>query len=278
MKFTQPVDAAVARQPSNHFAQCWNYRYSAAYGSPEFSPSHSGVVGHDTLAIATAYVLPDGRSVFLELPDLQPVNQLHLHLRVNEADPAQDLFLTVHRLDVPFAAFPGYRPTAKVIAAHPILADLALATMKRCRTRGGSRCRTRTIAMVAGKNLTFATPSFTVKAGEPLRLTFANPDVVPHNWVLIKPGTLERVGDLTNKLVADPEAVVRHYVPASADVLANTDIVPPRERFTIWFRTRHERPLSVSLHLSGSLDGDERPDGCRITLGKRRGCWAHVPK
>jgi azurin len=194
-------------------------------------------VGHDTLAIANAHVLPDGCSVFLELPDLQPVNQLHLHLRVNEASPAQDLFLTVHKLDVPFADFPGYRARTKVIAAHPILADLALATMKKAPNPWRKPLpAARTITMQAGKNLTFATPSFTVKAGEAIRLTFANPDVVPHNWVLIKPGALQRFGDLTNKIVADPEAVVHHYVPASDDVLAYTDIVPAHESFTIWFR------------------------------------------
>lgn len=237
VKFTQPVDRAVAAKTGNHFAQCWNYRYSAGYGSPEFSPNHPGVVGHDTLAISTAHVLPDGCSVFLELPDLQPVNQLHLHLRVNEAGPAQDLFLTVHRLNGPFSDFPGYRPTTKVVAAHPILADLAMATMKKAPNPWRKQLpESRAVSMVAGKNLTFATPSFTVKAGEPIRLTFANPDVVPHNWVLIKPGALERFGDLTNKIVADPEAVVRHYVPASDDVLAYTDIVPPSESFTISFR------------------------------------------
>jgi azurin len=60
--------------------------------------------------------------------------------------------------------------------------------------------------------------------------------VVPHNWVLIKPATLERVGDLANKIVSDPEAAVRHYVPASDDVLVYTDITGPNERFTIHFR------------------------------------------
>ncbi len=47
---------------------------------------------------------------------------------------------------------------------------------------------------------------------------------------------LERVGDLANKLVADPEAVARHYVPRSDDVLCYTDIVAPRDSFTIYFR------------------------------------------
>jgi putative heme-binding domain-containing protein len=237
VKFTQPIDRGIASQPSNQFAQCWNYRYSAGYGSPEFSRGHPGQVGHDTMRITTAHVLPDDRSIFLELPDLQPVNQLHLHLTVNEGRPAHDVFLTVHKLDVPFTVYPGYRATKKVIAAHPILADVALATMKKLPNPWRTAIpQARAIKVEAGKNLTFATPSFTVKAGEAIKLTFDNPDVVPHNWVLIKPGTLERVGDLANRVIADPEAVVRQYVPKRDDVLVYTDIVSPHDRFTVWFR------------------------------------------
>jgi putative heme-binding domain-containing protein len=237
VKFTRAVDREVAQQTANQFAQCWNYRYSAAYGSPEYSRAHPGVVGHDTMAISTAHVLPDGRSLFLELADLQPVNQLHLHLKVNRSAPAHDLFLTVHRLDVPFTDYPSYRPMAKVIAAHPILADVAMATMKKPPNPWRNPLpNARAIKLEAGKNLSFTTPSITVEAGVAIRLTFDNPDVVPHNWVLIKPGTLERVGDLANRIIADPEAIVRQYVPRSDDVLAYTDIVPPHERFTIWFR------------------------------------------
>ena len=85
-----------------------------------------------------------------------------------------------------------------------------------------------------GVNLTFSKAAITVKAGESIRLTFTNPDVVPHNWVLIKPGALERVGGLANKMVSDPEAATLHYVPKSPDVLAYTDIVtatiPPQHR------------------------------------------------
>ena len=40
-------------------------------------------------------------------------------------------------------------------------------------------------------------------------LTLINPDVVPHNWALARPGTLERVGRLANQLIADPEAALR---------------------------------------------------------------------
>jgi azurin len=190
--------------------------------------------------ITSAHVLADGRSIFLEMPDLQPVNQLHLHLRV-DAGPAHDLFATVHKLDRPYSDFPDYKPTKKVIAAHPILADLALSAKKIPNPWRKPLPNERAIAVEAGKNLTFSIRSITVKAGEPIRLSFTNPDVVPHNWVLIKPGTLERVGDLANKIVADPEAAVRHFVPVSDDILAYTDVVGPQESFTIHFRAPAEK-------------------------------------
>ncbi len=64
---------------------------------------------------------------------------------------------------------------------------------------------------------------------------------MPHNWVLVKPGALPVVGDLTNRLIAEPDAVTRHYVPKSPDVLVFTDIVPPQGSFAIWFRAPLEK-------------------------------------
>jgi len=93
----------------------------------------------------------------------------------------------------------------------------------------------------AGKNLTFSTRVLKVKAGEAVELTFANPDVVPHNWVLVRPAALATVGDLTNKLVADPEAFLRQYVPKTDDVLVYCDIVPPHESMTIYFQAPAEK-------------------------------------
>jgi putative heme-binding domain-containing protein len=238
--FSQPLDRAIAAQPNGHFAQGWNYRYSAAYGSPEFSPRHVGMPGHDPLAIRSAHVQPDGRSIFLEIPELQPLNQLHIHMRV-DSGPAHDLFATIHKLGEPFAEFPGYRPVTKQIAVHPILTDMAMSARAvpnpwRKTIRGA-----RVITIEAGKNLTFSTKSFRVRTGESIQLVFKNPDVVPHNWVLAKPGSLERVGHLANKLVSDPEAAVRHYVPRSDDVLLYSDVVAPQSSFAISFHAPKEK-------------------------------------
>jgi putative heme-binding domain-containing protein len=235
LTFSRPVDRTLAEDPKSHLAQAWNYRYSSAYGSPEFSARHPGTPGHDPLAIRSAHVLDDGRTLFLELPELQPVNQLHLHLRVGDGPPV-DLFGTVHKLAAPFTGFPGYRPERKTIATHPILADLAMATRSVPNRWRKMLPGARAIAIEAGKNLTFAKASFTVRAGEPIQLTFANPDVVPHNWALAKPGTLAKVGDLANKIISDPDAAVLQYVPRTDDVLVHTDVVPPQDQFVVYFR------------------------------------------
>src|SRR5690606_35175432 len=60
--FSSEVDPSIALDARAHFAQCWNYRYSEAYGSPEFSPAHPGTPGHDPLAIRSVHVINDGRS------------------------------------------------------------------------------------------------------------------------------------------------------------------------------------------------------------------------
>lgn len=240
LSFATPLVSTIASDASRQFAQAWNYCYSDGYGSAELSPSHPGTIGHDRITIASAHVLPDGRSLFLEMPELQPVNQLHLRLQVDGGE-AQELFLTVHALDSPFEQIPGYEPRVKHIAPHPQLADLTLLAQPKIPNPWRAPIAgARPIAIEAGKNLTFATKLASAKAGEPVQLSFTNPDVVPHNWVLVKPGALARVGDLVNRLVADPDAARRQYVPVSDDVLHFTDVVPPGETTSIFFTAPSE--------------------------------------
>ncbi len=236
LTFSRPVRRDIVGQTNRHFAQAWNYHYSANYGSPELSPRHPGQPGHDVLAIRSAHVLADGKTLFLEIPELQPVNQLHLQVSPAAAEPI-DLFATIHKLAPPFTGFPGYQPSPKTIAAHPILADMVALNHRPAPNPWLANIRrARAITIEAGKNLSFSVRSFTVRAGEPIKLTFMNPDSVPHNWALIKPGTLARVGDLVNKIIAEPDAASRHYIPRTPDVLVYTDIVTPQDQLTISFR------------------------------------------
>ncbi|MDX2039084.1 MAG: plastocyanin/azurin family copper-binding protein [Isosphaeraceae bacterium] len=234
VEFTDPVDPAIATSRASSFAQAWNYRYSAAYGSPELSPSHPTIAGHDSWAIRSVHLLDGGRSVFYEIPEIQPVNQLHLYMKIGDGI-SRELFLTIHRLGPDFESFPGYRTSDKTIAAHPIARDLALMEKARPNPWRARLAGSREITIAAGPNLSFAPRTLTAKRGEAIRLVFQNPDVVPHNWVLIAPGSLEVVGDLANKIIADPDAFVRHYVPNHESILVYSDIVSPGDSFAVNF-------------------------------------------
>jgi len=231
LTFSGPLDAAVAARPELHVAQCWNYRYGPGYGSREYSPSHYGTPGHDPLAIAAAEVLPDGRSLFLALPAIQPVSQLHLLVTVAPGE-TREVFATLHALAEPLR---DPASAARPLAAHPIERDLVLLDRAVPNPWAKPIAGARAVALAAGPNLAYTARELRARPGEPLALTFTNPDAVPHNWVLVRPGALARVGDLANRLVADPEAVARHYVPESDDVLAWTSVAEPGGTQTIHF-------------------------------------------
>jgi putative heme-binding domain-containing protein len=233
--FPSPLDASSVQQVEQHFVQAWNYRYSAAYGSAEYSASHYGVRGHDRLRIASSHVLDGGRTLFLELPELQPCNQLHLQVAV-DSDHRVDLFATCNALGQPRTDFPGVLPLAEKSTVHPLDQDMAMATKRVPNPWRHPIEGAREVKIAAGQNLTYDTREIRAKAGEAIKLVFTNPDVVPHNWVLIQPGKLQEIGAAANQLVADPEALIRHYVPQLSDVICFTDIVDGKQETAIHFR------------------------------------------
>ena len=104
LTFSEPQSAEIA-DARFWFAQQWSYRYGPAYGSPEFSVTHPGIEGHDRVEIRSVHRLGDGTRVFIELPQLQPVDQLHLHF---DGARRVELFATLHRLGPPFTGYAGY--------------------------------------------------------------------------------------------------------------------------------------------------------------------------
>jgi putative heme-binding domain-containing protein len=74
-----------------------------------------------------------------------------------------------------------------------------------------------------------------VRAGKPAEIVFENTDLMPHNFVLIQPGSLEEVGTLAEAQATEPGAVERNYVPKSAKVILSTRMIQPRESQTLTF-------------------------------------------
>ncbi|MEI8213395.1 MAG: plastocyanin/azurin family copper-binding protein [Planctomycetota bacterium] len=238
--FSLPVDPAAARDLSKQFAQAWNYRYSPGYGSKEYSVLHEGAIGHDVLAIRSITVSEDRKRVFVEIPDLQLCSQLHLWLNVGAERP-RELFATIHTLDAEFA-IPGVEPVAigRPKLPHPMQRDLEWLQKKVPNPWQKKLPGAREVSLAARDNLQFSTRTIEAKPKEILKLTFKNPDVVPHNWALIRPGSLERVGDLANRLIGAPDAYLKQYVPESDAILCYTDIVDPGAEFAIYFEAPAE--------------------------------------
>ncbi len=84
--FTAPLDRAAAMDVGSYGYAHWNYRYTGNYGSKDYLPSAPDQEGHDSLEIKSARLLADGRTVFLEIPELRPVMQFEVKYSLNSAD------------------------------------------------------------------------------------------------------------------------------------------------------------------------------------------------
>ncbi len=96
--FTDPLEESAATDPGNYDLKAWNYRWTAQYGSPDLRLN--GEEGRDTWRIDSAQLSADRRTVFLKVPQVQPVMQWHLVFRLRSADgtPVENFVHgTIHR-------------------------------------------------------------------------------------------------------------------------------------------------------------------------------------
>lgn len=102
--FNAPLDPNASTDPNGYSVEHWNYHWRAEYGSDMHSPT-TDEVGIESLSIESISMGSDGRSVKLRIPDLIPVDQLHLILRVRGEDgqPLQEeIYWTIHRIPSAF--------------------------------------------------------------------------------------------------------------------------------------------------------------------------------
>ncbi len=71
----------------------------------------------------------------------------------------------------------------------------------------------------------FAPKELRVPAGQPVKIVFSNPDLMPHNLVIIAPGSEEEVGMLADQMAAKPDAMAKSFVPESPKILHATKLV-----------------------------------------------------
>ncbi len=110
VRFTTALDPEVAADPGNYSLRIWQYLRRASYGSEDYRVLAEGV-GRDVLEVSSATLSADGRSVFIEIPDILPVQQFHLEMNLRSRDGArvrEFVHGTIHE--------PGPRHGAEILA------------------------------------------------------------------------------------------------------------------------------------------------------------------
>lgn len=85
--------------------------------------------------------------------------------------------------------------------------------------------------------LAFDLKTFSVKAGQPVKLTFENKSALPqpHNWILGKIGSKDTLIAAANAMVTDPNGMAKGYLPDIPEVLAHTKLLNPGDTGTAEF-------------------------------------------
>ena len=103
LTFNFPLEIESATDLDSYDVKHWNYRWAKSYGSEMYSPT-TGEVGVDEMNITSVSLGSDGQSVTLNIPDLQPVNQVHILLKVKARDGQdfeEEIYWTVNRVADP---------------------------------------------------------------------------------------------------------------------------------------------------------------------------------
>ena len=99
LTFNQQIDGNSCQAEGAFEIQHWNYHWRASYGSDQYRPSDD-LEGVETLTPQSIQVSPDGKRVILKVPNLIPVDQLHLRLDVTDGDGkrfTEEIYWTIHK-------------------------------------------------------------------------------------------------------------------------------------------------------------------------------------
>ncbi len=82
----------------------------------------------------------------------------------------------------------------------------------------------------------FAQEELRTKAGTVLEIVLDNIDFMQHNFLLLTPGSTEKVGLAADKMAESPDGLKLEYIPQLPEVLYATPLVNPDAKFSLKFR------------------------------------------
>ena len=106
LTFGTALDKNIAEKKDSWSAEQWNYKWTAAYGSKDWSVTNPNKQGRDPVSIRSAKLSPDGRTVLLQISKVVPAHSMAIkynldtvngkifrgtfHLTINQTGPAHE--------------------------------------------------------------------------------------------------------------------------------------------------------------------------------------------
>lgn len=101
IRFSKPLDAESAHDLGRYFIERCNYKWSAEYGSKDWSVTNPERQGRDRLQVKKVRLLEDDQTLFLEMDDVVPAMQMIVQYSLKGKDGKPivgDIHHTIHRL------------------------------------------------------------------------------------------------------------------------------------------------------------------------------------
>jgi cytochrome c2 len=76
LRFEVALDPKLATDPASYSIESWHYKRTYQYGSPHLKAD--GTPGQDWITPSSAYLSQDGKSVFVGVPGMKPVQQMRV--------------------------------------------------------------------------------------------------------------------------------------------------------------------------------------------------------
>lgn len=248
IRFSEPLDPTSVTS-ENLFCQQWNYLYSAAYGSPEFSVREPERQGHDYVPVKSVQLLADGRTIFIEIPQLHPVMQFHVHAGFRSADGRHvqpDVFGTIVNQRQDFRDYPGYAAVEKRAAPgfprpEAMEQDPRLTEQEQYGTNFGWVSSSVKMSVEAAPGLQYTPQVLRVAPGTRVSLAFHNGDPgMPHNVAVVRADAVQDFGTRSMQLASNPRAIASHYVPDDPREICFSPILQPGDTYTMFFEAPQE--------------------------------------
>jgi len=99
------------------------------------------------------------------------------------------------------------------------------------------------------ERMRFTVEQFAVKAGQPVKIIFTNPDATDHNLLIAKPGSLGDIGMAANEMAKDPKNANSDFIPTDLTdlIFKATPMIGPTRNAKVHV-LRFEAPHKVGIY------------------------------